>query len=140
VFAAIGQPELIDNPRFKDNRARIANIDAVDEIVGGWIAQQTLEEALKQFDEYQCAAVPVYDIEGILSDPHFQAREAITTVSDPELGPIKMQNVVPKLSRTPGTIRWTGPTHMGTHNEEIYCGKLGFTLERLAELKEQGVI
>lgn len=140
VFAAIGQPGLIDDPRFRDNRARIANIDEVDAIVGGWITQRTLEDALEQFDAYECAAVAVYDIEGIVADPHFQAREAITTVSDPELGPVKMQNVVPKLSRTPGTIRWTGPTHMGTHNEEIYCGKMGMTVERLAELKESGVI
>jgi crotonobetainyl-CoA:carnitine CoA-transferase CaiB-like acyl-CoA transferase len=51
-----------------------------------------------------------------------------------------MQNVIPKLSRTPGQIRWPAPTHMGQHNEEIYCGQLGMTRERLAELKEKGVI
>jgi crotonobetainyl-CoA:carnitine CoA-transferase CaiB-like acyl-CoA transferase len=84
--------------------------------------------------------VPVYDIAGIFADPHFQAREVVTTVQDPELGPVKMQNVIPKFSRTPGKIRWTGPTHMGTHNEEIYCGRLGMTRERLAELQEKGVI
>ena len=53
---------------------------------------------------------------------------------------VRMQNVVPKLSRTPGKIRWPGPTRMGQHNEEIYCGKLGLPQARLAELKEKGVI
>jgi crotonobetainyl-CoA:carnitine CoA-transferase CaiB-like acyl-CoA transferase len=140
VFAAIGQPELINDPRFKDNRARIANIDEVDAIVGGWIAEQTAEEALKQFDKFECACAPVYSIADIFADPHFQAREAVTTVQDPELGPVRMQNVFPKLSRTPGQIRWPGPTHMGQHNEEIYCGKLGMSQEQLAVLKEQEII
>ena len=140
VFAAIGQPDLINDPRFKDNRARIANIDEVDAIVGGWIAEHTAEDALRQFDEYECACVQVYDIEGILADPHFQARQTITTVADPDLGPVKMQNVVPIMSRTPGTIRWTGPTTMGQHNEEIYCGQLGMSRQRLAELKEEGIV
>jgi formyl-CoA transferase len=140
VFAAIGQPDLINDPRFKDNRARIANIDAVDAIVGGWIAEHTAEEALKKFDEYECACAPVYNIADIFADPHFQARDAVTTVQDPDLGPVRMQNVVPKLSRTPGKIRWPGPTRMGQHNEEIYCGKLGMSRERLIDLKEKGII
>ncbi len=140
VFAAIGQPELINDPRFKDNRARIAHIDEVDAIVGGWIGKQTAEAALKKFDEYECACAPVYSIADIEADPHFQARETITTVQDPDLGPIRMQNVIPKLSRTPGKIRWPGPTRMGEHNEEIYGGKLGISLERIAELKEKGII
>lgn len=140
VFAAIGQPELINDPRFKDNRARIANIDEVDAIVGGWIGARTAEEVLQQFATYECACMPVYSIADIFADPHFQAREAITTVQDPDLGPVKMQNVIPKLSRTPGKIRWPGPTRMGQHNGEIYCGKLGMSRERLAELKEKGII
>lgn len=140
VFAAIGQPELINDPRFKDNRARVANIDDVDAIVGGWIGARTAEEVLQQFAKHECACMPVYSIADIFVDPHFQAREAITTVQDPDLGPVKMQNVIPKLSRTPGKIRWPGPTHMGQHNEEIYSGKLGISRERLAELKEKGII
>jgi formyl-CoA transferase len=140
VFAAIGQPELINDPRFKDNRARVAHIDEVDAIVGGWIGAHTAEEVLKRFDEYECAIVPVYNIADIFADLHFQARETITTVPDLDLGPVKMQNVIPKFARTPGTIRWTAPTRMGEHNEEIYCGKLGMTRERLAELQEKGVI
>jgi len=140
VFAAIGQPDLITDPRFKDNRARIAHIDEVDAIVGGWIGQHTAAEALQKFDEYQCACAPVYSIADIVADPHFQARETITTVQDPDLGPVRMQNVIPKLSRTPGKIRWPGPTRMGQHNEEIFCDKLGMSRERLAELRERGII
>jgi crotonobetainyl-CoA:carnitine CoA-transferase CaiB-like acyl-CoA transferase len=140
VFAAIGQPDLINDPRFQDNRARVAHIDEVDAIVGGWIGAHTAAEVLKTFDEHDCAIAPVYDVAGIFADPQFQARETVTTVPDPDLGPVRMQNVIPKLSRTPGAIRWTGPTRMGADNEEIYCGKLGMSRERLAELKEQGVI
>ena len=140
VFVAIGRPELNDDPRFADNRARVEHIDEVDAVVGGWIGAHTAEEALQRFDEFECACAPVYDITGILSDPHFQARETVTTVADPELGPVKMQNVVPKFSRTPGAIRWSAPTHMGHHNEEIYGQQLGLSPQKLAELKEKGVI
>lgn len=140
VFAAIGRPELNDDPRFADNRARIANIDEVDAIVGGWIAERGAAEVLATFDEYECACVPVYDIAGIFADPHVRARETITTVEDPELGPVRMQNVVPKFSRTPGRVRWPGPTDMGQHNREIYCGRLGLSDARLAELQAQEVI
>lgn len=140
VFEAIGRPELNDDPRFADNRARIAHIDEVDAIVGGWIGERPAADVLATFDAYECACVPVYDIAGIFADPHVQARETITTVADPELGPVRMQNVVPKFSRTPGKVRWPGPTDMGQHNREIYCGRLGLSEARLAELSAQGVV
>jgi len=140
VFTAIGQPELIHDPRFKDNRARIAHIDEVDEIVGGWIGARTAAEVLQRFDECECAIAPVYDVAGLFADPHCQARETITTVPDSDLGKIKMPNIVPRLARTPGTIRWTAPARPGEYNEEIYCGKLSMTQERLVELKEKGII
>ncbi|MGH7965218.1 MAG: CaiB/BaiF CoA transferase family protein, partial [Candidatus Binatia bacterium] len=140
VFAAIGQPELIYDPRFKDNRARIAHIDEVDAIVGGWIGAHTAQEVLQRFDEYECAIAPVYDIADIFADPHMQARETITTIPDPDLGPVRMQNLVPRFTRTPGAIRWTGSTRMGQYNEEIYCAKLGMTREQLVELQERKII
>ena len=140
VFEAVGRPELNDDPRFADNRARIAHIDEVDAIVGGWIGERPAADVLATFDAHECACVPVYDIAGIFADPHVQARETITTVADPELGPVRMQNVVPKFSRTPGKVRWPGPTDMGQHNREIYCGRLGLSEARLAELEAQGIV
>ena len=140
VFVAIGRPELMMTRVLPTTAPVIENIDEVDAIVGGWIGAHTAEEALKRFDEFECACAPVYDITGILSDPHFQARETVTTVADPELGPVKMQNVVPKFSRTPGAITLAGAHPYGTSQRRIYGQQLGLSPQKLTELQEKGVI
>jgi formyl-CoA transferase len=75
----------------------------------------------------------------MLEDPHFQARNAIRDVPHPDFGTLKMQNVAPRLSETPGAIRSPSP-QLGEHNEEIYRGLLGFSAERYAGLQERKVI
>jgi len=140
VFQAIGRPELIDDPRFRDNRSRIRHLDELDEVIGGWIAQHQTAEVLARFDECEAAIMPVYDIRDIFEDPHYRAREAVTTVEDPDLGPVRMQNVIPKFSRSPGKIRWPGPTRMGADNDRVYGKGLGLDRAELASLREKGVI
>ncbi len=88
------------------------------------------------------AGVPagkVYTAEDMMSDPHYAARENIVRVEDPEIGEIPMQNVVPKLTVTPGEVRWTGPT-LGQHNEEVYGSLLGLDEDAMAALRERGTI
>ena len=75
----------------------------------------------------------------MLTDPHFRARQAIVRMAHPEFGEIPMQNVVPRLSGTPGTIRSLGPG-LGQHNAEIYTGLLGLTSEQTTGLAAAGVI
>jgi crotonobetainyl-CoA:carnitine CoA-transferase CaiB-like acyl-CoA transferase len=74
----------------------------------------------------------------VFEDPHFQAREMIVSVPDDALGPLRMQNVVPRFSRTPGAVRSSGPD-LGQHNQETY-GALGLDADRLRELKKKGII
>ena len=140
ILKAVERPELIKHPNFKDNRSRLQHADELDEIVGGWIGKHSFEEVMKRFEECEAAIAPIYDITQITLDPHFEARETITAVYDHWLGTnVKMQNVFPKFSRTPGKIRWTGPP-LGYHNKEIYIGHLGFTDEEMEKLKAEGVI
>jgi crotonobetainyl-CoA:carnitine CoA-transferase CaiB-like acyl-CoA transferase len=73
-----------------------------------------------------------------MQDPQYNALNSIISVEDPELGPLKMQNVLFRLSETPGEVRWSGP-RLGEHNEEVY-GELGIDKERLEELKAGGVV
>jgi len=80
-----------------------------------------------------------HDAADIVNSPAYKDREAIVTVDDPHLGPVKMPNAVPRLSKSPGSVRWTGPD-VGAHNEEIYCGLLGLTPDELEGLRESGVI
>jgi formyl-CoA transferase len=81
----------------------------------------------------------VLSIADIFKDPQFEARETITTVQHPVLGPLKMQNVIPRLVTTPGRIRSCGPD-LGAHNRELLSDELGYTDEQLADLAGRGVI
>jgi succinyl-CoA--D-citramalate CoA-transferase len=136
---AIGLPSLNSDPRFLTNEARCDNSDALDEIVAAWFVTRTLDEAMQALNLGGAVAGPVYDVRRIAEDPHYAAREDIVTVADPELGDIRMQAVLPKFSRTPGTIRWPGG-RLGEGNEEFFCGQLGLSPGELAKLKADGVV
>jgi crotonobetainyl-CoA:carnitine CoA-transferase CaiB-like acyl-CoA transferase len=75
----------------------------------------------------------------MVEDPHYEARENVIEVEDPKIGPFPMQNVIPRLSETPGKVRWTGPK-VGQHNAEIYEKVLGLDEEGLNNLRERGII
>lgn len=138
-FAAIGRPELATDPRFRTARDRVAHVDEVDEMVGDWVAARDRDEALRVLVEHGVSVAPVMGIAELVEDPQMLAREAITTVEDPTLGPVRMQGVVPTLSRTPGRVAHPGP-RLGEHNEEIYGQLLGLSSAELAQLREDHVI
>jgi crotonobetainyl-CoA:carnitine CoA-transferase CaiB-like acyl-CoA transferase len=106
--------------------------------VGAWISDRTRDEVVEAFEEAGAAIAPIYNIEGIMNDPQYRALDSIITVEDPELGPIKMQNTLFRLSETPGDVKWSGPT-IGEHNEEVY-GDLGIGKQELAELSGKGIL
>jgi succinyl-CoA--D-citramalate CoA-transferase len=136
---AIDRDDLITNPKFIDNPARVENSAEINGIVGNWIEQHTREEVIKRFDEYEVAYSSVFDMEDAFRDVQYRAREAMVRVLDPDLGEAIVQNVVPKFSKTPGSVDYLGPK-MGQHNEEIYCGELGLSKERLNALRDAGII
>ena len=138
VMRLVGRPEFIEEPWFQKGSERAKHADELDEAVGDWISERTTEEVVEAFEEANAAITPIYNIEDIMQDPQYQALDSIITVEDPELGPIKMQNVLFRLSETPGEVKWSGP-QLGEHNEEVY-GKLGIDEERLEELKAEGVV
>jgi formyl-CoA transferase len=136
---AIERPELIDDPRFIDNRKRGENVEALDEIIGAWVAARTVEEAMSIMVEAEAAAAPVYSVADAVADPHFTARESFVRVPDPKLGGVLMQSPTPRLSRTPASIEFTGPA-LGAHNAEVYSELLGLGAAELDELKASQVI
>jgi crotonobetainyl-CoA:carnitine CoA-transferase CaiB-like acyl-CoA transferase len=138
VMRLVGRPEYIDEPWFARGSERARHADELDEAVGGWISERTRDEVVEAFEEAGAAVAPIYNIEDIMRDPQYQALSSIITVDDPELGPVKMQNVLFRLSETPGEVEWSGPT-LGEHNEEVYR-ELGIGKDRLDELSEKGVI
>ena len=128
---ALKVPELINDPRFLDNRLRIQSAEALDEALQEAILKFDRQTLIMLFDEFGAAVAACNNIAEIFEDPHFIARENIVSVEDEELkGSLKMQNVVGNFSRTPGKIKHAGPK-LGEHNKEILVDMLGFDQEQL---------
>ncbi|MDE3231073.1 MAG: CoA transferase [Chloroflexota bacterium] len=138
LMLAIGRPELRTDPRFAVNSARVENVNALDAIIGSWMAQRDRDAALAELQRAEVAAAPVYDVAEIFADPHFQARGSMVSVEDPALGPMRLVDVAARFSETPGQVRHTGPA-LGSSNAEVY-GALGVTEEELEALRREGVI
>ena len=109
VLVSIGRPELVRDPRYIDNAARIANVESLDELIGGFVAQRTLEENLAHFGKHEVTVGPMMNVDQLMQDPHVTGRQVLVEVPDAQLGSIMMHNVFPRLSRTPGRIRTAAP-------------------------------
>ncbi|MFI2369600.1 CaiB/BaiF CoA transferase family protein [Streptomyces sp. NPDC018833] len=138
VMHLVGRPELIDEPWFATGHGRAEHADLLDEAVGGWIARHTRTDAVAAFEKAEAAIAPVYDVRDIVADPQYQALGTITEVPDPELGPLRMQNVLFRLSETPGAIRWAGRPH-GADTEEV-LSELGLTPADITALRTEGAL
>src|SRR3546814_520606 len=139
LLAAMERPDLLGDDRFQNMSRRVSNRDAIDKIVSDWVASHSLNDVLHAFDTNGVVAGPVMDIEAIFNNEHYAARQAIASVPDSELGMLRMPAPVPKLSATPGGIRWAGKK-MGEDNEEIFGRLAGLGQADLEHLKEIGVI
>ena len=118
VLNLCGGEGTADDPRYATNTERVKRIDEVDGMVASWIAARTLAEVLDGFEKVEAAIGPIYDASQIVDDPQYKARESVITVPDPEFGQIKMQNVFPRMSRTPGRVRFPG-ARLGQHQDEV---------------------
>ena len=116
ILAAIGAPEWIGDERFATNAARLANVDALDQRIGDFVAQRTLEENLAHFGALEVTVGPVLSVDQLVRDPHIRQRQSLVDVADAELGSVPMHGVFPRLSRTPGRIRSPAPG-LGEHQE-----------------------
>lgn len=134
----VGRPELIDEPWFATGADRARHADVLDEAVGTWIARRTRSDVLAAFEKAEAAVAPVQDVRDVMTDPQYAALDTVTTVDDPELGPLRMQNVLFRLSATPGAIRWAGRPH-GADTEEVLT-ELGLSPSELATLRAEGAL
>ncbi|MCQ3813819.1 MAG: CoA transferase [Acidimicrobiia bacterium] len=136
---AMGKPELGDDQRFATHIARGDNQLELDELIAEWTSTIDAQDLHKLLNEHSVPNGQMYRAPEMLEDEHFAAREAIVWVDTDDFGTVPMQNVVPKLSGTPGEINWAGPT-LGSHNEEIIGGLLGLDRDALEELRQAGII
>jgi crotonobetainyl-CoA:carnitine CoA-transferase CaiB-like acyl-CoA transferase len=136
---AMGVGELIEDPRFKNNTARLDNKNALNEILQNWLGQRPLSQVMEELVPSGGVVGPVYNAQQIVEDPHYQEREDIIEVDDPELGRTRMLGIVPKFSETPGSVEHAGP-HIGEHNHQIYREWLGYGDTEMSELSQKGLI
>lgn len=135
---ALGLPTLLADERFATNAQHVKNREALDTIMATAIGALTLQTLCDRLRTFEVGFSPINDIAGVFADPHFAARNAIISVHDDELGAVRMQNVVPRFSATPGAVRSAGPS-LGAHNDEVWA-EHGFTPEQIAFMRERKVI
>ncbi|MQA85898.1 MAG: CoA transferase [Streptosporangiales bacterium] len=134
----MGRPDMLTDPRYATNRARVEHRDEVNAIVGEWFAGHSAEEIQRRCDEDGVPVSPVLSVADAFAEPHYAARDMIVEVDHPKLGRVRLPGVVPKFSSTPGAVRNAGPG-LGQHNHEVY-GELGLDEADLARLSDEGVI
>ena len=138
VLTLVGRSDLVAQPWFASGAQRAAHADELDAAVADWVAVRNRDQVVAAFEAAQAAVAPVYTVEDIVTDPQYAALGTVTTVDDPELGELRMQNVPFRLSDTPGGIRFAGRPH-GADTDEVLTA-LGLTAQRLADLRAAGVL
>ncbi|TCH99979.1 CoA transferase [Roseococcus sp. SYP-B2431] len=139
LVEAMGMAELATDPRFTDGLLRQRNADVLDQIMTGWFLRHDFDHALKILEEGEVVAGPILTIADIFQDPHYAARETIVPVPDPHFGTVRMQNAIPRMSRTPGRVHRTGG-ELGEENEAIWLDELGLPREEYDRLRAAKVI
>ncbi len=138
VMRLVGREDMVDEPWFSSGVERAKRADEIDGAVATWIAQRPMDEVIAEFERAEAAIAPVYDMSQVIEDEQLNAIGTIATVEDPDLGPVRMQNVLFRLSETPGSIRHTGRAH-GEDTDSVLT-ELGYTPEQIAALHAERVV
>jgi crotonobetainyl-CoA:carnitine CoA-transferase CaiB-like acyl-CoA transferase len=139
VFRAIGRFDLAEHPDFSDPQRRLGRAVEVDEIVAEWVSGQTLDDAMRVFEEQEIAAAPVYDISALIDDPQMQARQVFVRIDDDELENLLVQAPVPRFSDSAGIVDTLGPK-LGEHTAEVLTEVLGLNQSQIAELQSKKIV
>jgi formyl-CoA transferase len=138
LMSAIGRDDLANDPALARNDGRVKRTDELDGVIGHWCARHDLEQVLAVLNAADVPSGKIYDIADIARDLHYRARGMIEEATLPDGKPMKIPGIVPALSDTPGATRWLGPK-LGEHTEEV-LSTLGYGRDRIAELREQGIV
>jgi crotonobetainyl-CoA:carnitine CoA-transferase CaiB-like acyl-CoA transferase len=136
VMRIVGHPEVIDEPWFKSGSTRVQHVEELDEYVGSWIRDRNREEVLEVFSEAGAAVAAVYDAKDIAEDAHIRATKMLIDVPDRDFGSVLQHNVMWRMSKTPGSIRFTG-RDLGEDSESI-LHEIGYSSDDIASLRESG--
>jgi crotonobetainyl-CoA:carnitine CoA-transferase CaiB-like acyl-CoA transferase len=138
LMHAIGRADMAEDPQFAQNDGRAAQEKLIDAAIAGWTSSQTIDQVLAVLERAEVPAGRIYSVKDIVADPHYQARDMLLDSELPDGVHVKMPGIVPKLSDTPGQVRWQGPT-LGEHTDNVLLA-LGVTAAEIAALRERGVV
>lgn len=139
LFGVIGKPELVDDPRFATNMDRVKNVAALDQYVGKWMGEHTLDQVTEILREADVPFGPVYNIADIARDTHAKFRQMIVEAPDQDGTTLPMEGIFPRMTDTPGAVRHAGKS-MGADNDEIYGKRLGISPDELDRLTKEGIV
>jgi crotonobetainyl-CoA:carnitine CoA-transferase CaiB-like acyl-CoA transferase len=138
LYRTIGRADMIGDPRFATNSARLANVDESERPIREFIAKHDLKDCLALFEEAEVTVAPVYDIDQFVADEHVSGRQVVVEMDDDEVGSITMHNILPRLSATPGVMRSQAPK-LGQHTAEILA-RCGIDADQLRSLRENKIV
>jgi crotonobetainyl-CoA:carnitine CoA-transferase CaiB-like acyl-CoA transferase len=138
LMGVIGRPDLGDDPALASNDGRVRSNAMLDAAIGAWTSRRTMDEILSALDTADVPAGRIYSAADIVDDAHYLARDMILTSELPGDVSVKMPGITPKLSETPGSVKWPGPA-LGQHTDEVLAG-LGLPMADIARLRELGAI
>jgi len=139
LMRVIGGDALVGDTRLQGAPNRVANVEWVEGVIGGWMAQHTEAEVLEVFEREDVVGCGLWDVKKIIDDPQFLHRENIVKVQDPELGEVRVHGVIPRFSETPGAVNHLG-VELGRDNAQVYGDWLGLDAAGLEALRAREVI
>jgi crotonobetainyl-CoA:carnitine CoA-transferase CaiB-like acyl-CoA transferase len=138
LMHTLGRPDMAADARLSDNTGRVQHEREIDDAITAWTSAHDSQDILRQLETASVPSGPIYNVEDMMSDPHFQARGLFEQV-DIDGRSLKIPALIPKLSETPGGTSWPGPD-VGTHNDEVFKTILGMSDDEVASLRDAGII
>jgi len=139
LFRAVGRPDWAEDPTLATNPQRFKRVDEIDDGIAEWIRKHDQAFVLEHFHKADVVAGPINDVAAIFEDPQVKHRGTLREIEDPDLGKVRLQNIVPKFTRNPGAIRWLGKQRIGVDTAEV-LKELGYSKAEIKRLEAAGVI
>ncbi|WP_225033327.1 CaiB/BaiF CoA transferase family protein [Paraburkholderia sp. XV] len=138
LMQVIGRADLADDPALARNDGRVAHSAMLDAAIAAWTSHQSIDDVLAALERAEVPSGRIYSVSDIVADPHYQAREMLVKADLPGGASVKMPGIVPKLSETPGEVRWQGPT-LGEHTSSVLAD-LGYEQSDIERLRREGAV
>jgi crotonobetainyl-CoA:carnitine CoA-transferase CaiB-like acyl-CoA transferase len=138
LMQVIGRPDLADDPTLARNDGRVQQCAMLDDAIAAWTSHHATHDVLAALERAEVPAGRIYSVADIVADPHYQARDMLLEAELPGGASVKMPGIVPKLSDTPGEVRWPGPT-LGEHTGSV-LSELGFGVDEIERLRREGAV